>query len=52
MAKSHTFSYGDQGKNIVSREHSSAARVVFLGLDVGNGNHIGVLVIILCHNSP
>ena len=25
---------------------------VFLGLDVGNGNHIGVLVIILCHNSP
>jgi hypothetical protein len=25
---------------------------VFLGLDVGNENHIGVLVIILCHNSP
>ena len=24
----------------------------FLGLDVGNENHIGVLVIILCHNSP
>jgi hypothetical protein len=23
----------------------------FLGLDVGNENHIGVLVIILCHNS-
>ena len=26
--------------------------VYFLGLDVGNENHIGVLVIILCHNSP
>jgi hypothetical protein len=24
----------------------------FLSLDIGNENHIGVLVIILCRNSP
>jgi hypothetical protein len=24
----------------------------FLSLDIGNENHIGVLVINLCHNSP
>jgi hypothetical protein len=30
----------------------SAPFLSFLSLDIGNENHIGVLVINLCHNSP
>jgi hypothetical protein len=34
------------------REKKRKISVGFLSLDIGNENHIGVLVINLCHNSP
>jgi hypothetical protein len=34
------------------REKKRKISVGFLSLDIGNENHIDVLVINLCHNSP